>query len=74
MRSKLLIIVSLLMLSTAGPIHGQITSNPIPEPIMKRGLAVEVRDVVRLPRRGAAPHRPRRVAFRLGAAELCAIS
>jgi len=56
MRSKLLVIVPLLMLSTAGPIHGQITSNPIPEPIMKRGLAVEVKDVVRLPEtRGLRP-------------------
>jgi len=25
-----------------------ITSNPIPEPIVKRGLAVEVKDLVRL--------------------------
>src|SRR5262249_873598 len=26
-----------------------ITSNPIPEPIVKRGIAVEVKDVARLP-------------------------
>jgi len=32
--------------STAG---AQITSNPIPEPIVKRGLAVEIKDLVRLP-------------------------
>ena len=56
MRSKLLVIASLLMLSTAGPIYGQITSNPLPEPIVKRGLAVEVRDLVRLPdTRGLRP-------------------
>ena len=30
-------------------IHGQITSNPIPAPIEKRGLAVEIKDLVRLP-------------------------
>ena len=34
---------------TATRIHGQITSNPIPGRIEKRGLAVEIRDVVRLP-------------------------
>ncbi|MBN1240835.1 MAG: hypothetical protein JXB36_20215, partial [Gammaproteobacteria bacterium] len=27
-----------------------ITENPIPAPVEKRGLAVEIRDVVRLPR------------------------
>src|SRR5262245_18411308 len=36
--------------------HGQITSNPISAPIEKRGLAVEIRDVVRLPdTRGRRP-------------------
>jgi hypothetical protein len=30
-------------------LHGQITSNPIPAPIEKRGLAVEIKDLVRLP-------------------------
>src|SRR5262245_64864798 len=35
---------------------GAITSNPIPTPIVKRGLAVEVRDLVRLPdTRGMRP-------------------
>ena len=34
----------------------QITSNPIPEPIVKRGIAVEVKDLVRLPdTRGLRP-------------------
>ena len=28
--------------------HAQIT-NPIPNPVIKRGLSVEIRDVVRLP-------------------------
>ena len=42
-------IILLLTFWAAGLIHGQITSNPIPERIEKRGLAAEVRDVVRLP-------------------------
>src|SRR3954468_22758298 len=34
----------------------QITSNPIPAPIAKRGLAVEIKDLVRLPQtRGMRP-------------------
>ena len=37
-------------------LHAQITSNPIPEAVQKRGLAVELRDVVRLPdTRGLRP-------------------
>jgi hypothetical protein len=37
-------------------LSAQITSNPIPAPIDKRGLAVEVRDLVRLPdTRGLRP-------------------
>src|ERR1700704_4835534 len=36
--------------------EAQITSNPIPEPIVKRWLAVEVKDLVRLPdTRGLRP-------------------
>jgi len=49
MRLTPLALVPLLMLSTAGPIHGQITSNPLPAKIEKRGLAVQVVDLVRLP-------------------------
>ena len=41
--------VVLLALATAGVIHGQITFNPIAEPIAKRGLMVEIRDLTRLP-------------------------
>src|SRR5438034_806977 len=52
----LLTVVVLLTLWTAGQIQGQITSNPIPEPITKHGLAVTVIDVVRLPdTRGIRP-------------------
>ncbi len=39
---------SLLLAAVAGA-QAQITSNPLPAPIVKRGLAVEVRDVARLP-------------------------
>ena len=44
-----LIMISLLLLGSAGVIRAQITSNPIPVPIEKHGLAVEIKDVVRLP-------------------------
>jgi hypothetical protein len=51
-----LIIVSLLAVWTAGAVHGQITSNPIPAPVEKRGLMVEIKDLVRLPdTRGLRP-------------------
>jgi hypothetical protein len=36
-------------LGAAGAIHAQITTNPIQAPIVKRGLSVEIKDVVRLP-------------------------
>lgn len=41
--------ISLLAIWTLSAADAQITSNPIPEPIVKRGLAVEVKDFVRLP-------------------------
>jgi hypothetical protein len=44
-----LIVVLLLATWATGATQAQITSNPIPAPILKRGLAVEVRDLVRLP-------------------------
>ena len=44
-----LAIAPILGLWTAGIAQAQITSNPIPEPIVKRGIAVEVKDFVRLP-------------------------
>jgi hypothetical protein len=47
------VIVLLLAIWAAGAIQAQITtaitSNPIPTPIVKRGLMVEIRDLVRLP-------------------------
>jgi hypothetical protein len=49
-----LILVSLLALG--GAIHGQITENPLPAPVEKKGLMVEIRDLVRLPdTRGLRP-------------------
>jgi hypothetical protein len=44
-----LVMVPLVVAWTAGAIQAQIGSNPIPVPIAKRGLAVEVRDFARLP-------------------------
>ena len=55
-RQKLHIVVPLLTLLVAGPVEAQITSNPIPAPIEKRGLAVEIVEVARLPdTRGVRP-------------------
>jgi hypothetical protein len=49
-------IAFLLALVTAGAISAQITSNPLPAPIEKRGLMVEIRDFARLPdSRGMRP-------------------
>jgi len=41
--------VAAVLLSTAVTARAQITANPLPAPIEKKGLAVEVQDVVRLP-------------------------
>jgi hypothetical protein len=51
-----LVAVGLLVAWTAGAIQAQIVANPIPAPILKRGLAVEITDVRRLPdTRGIRP-------------------
>jgi len=48
--------VLLLVIWSVGAIYAQITSNPIPAPIVKRGLAVEIKDLLRLPdTRGLRP-------------------
>jgi hypothetical protein len=48
--------VLIVVACTIVSVRAQITSNPIPAPIQKRGLAVELRDVVRLPdTRGLRP-------------------
>jgi hypothetical protein len=51
MRIRTPLITGLLLTTVwaSGSVHGQITANPLPEPIVKKGLAVEIRDVVRLP-------------------------
>ena len=56
MRTPLpLVVLLFLAISAAHSIHAQIT-NPLPTPIVKRGLSVEIRDVVRLPEsRGMRP-------------------
>jgi hypothetical protein len=51
-----LVIVLLLAIGTAAALDAQITSNPIPAPIVKRGILVEVKDLLRLPdTRGIRP-------------------
>ena len=51
-----LAIVLILALWTPAVMQTPITSNPIPAPIIKRGLAVEIKDLVRLPEtRGMRP-------------------
>ncbi len=56
MRTRMLFIAqSLMTLVAAGAFHAQI-ANPIQAPVEKRGLPVEIRDVVRLPdTRGLRP-------------------
>ena len=50
-----LVIIVLLALLTVGAIHAQI-ADPLPAPIEKRGLMVEIKDIVRLPdTRGMRP-------------------
>ena len=48
--------IALFAMALVGADDVAITSNPIPEPIVKRGLAVEIKDLVRLPdTRGLRP-------------------
>jgi hypothetical protein len=50
MRTKIRFTIGLLLAyGAAAAVRAQITSNPIPAPIVKRGLAVEIKDLVRLP-------------------------
>ena len=57
MRARMAIgVISLLAFQTVYASDGPITSNPIPEPIVKRGIAVEVVELARLPdTRGIRP-------------------
>ena len=45
---KVLIVLG-CVIGIVGAVEAQLTSNPIPAPIAKRGLAVEIKDVMRLP-------------------------
>ena len=62
MRVRIALVGVLVILLAAGWMHGQttsnpITSNPIPAPIEKRGLAVQIKELVRLPdTRGMHPN------------------
>jgi len=50
MRTRMPLLITLLLVAwTVAATYAQLTANPIPAPIVKRGLAVEIRDVVRLP-------------------------
>jgi Glucose / Sorbosone dehydrogenase len=58
MRLRMPLVTGLLLTTfwASGPVQGQITANPISAPVEKKGLAVEIRDVVRLPQtRGLLP-------------------
>src|SRR5262245_27933003 len=49
-------IISLLAVQAVYAADKPITNNPIPEPIVKRGIAVEIKDLARLPdTRGLRP-------------------
>ncbi len=55
-RGMRLVVAVLLAIWTVGAIQAQIRTNPIPAPITKRGLAVEIKDLLRLPdTRGIRP-------------------
>jgi hypothetical protein len=56
MRARLSIVAGLVALASAAALRGQILENPIVAPVEKRGLTVEIRDVVQLPdTRGLRP-------------------
>src|SRR5260221_5507542 len=46
---KRLLVVPVLTILMVGASQAQITSNPIPEPIMQKGIAVDIHDLVPLP-------------------------
>src|SRR5262245_40354163 len=56
MRTQMRFIGLIIAIWGAGAIEAQITSNPIPAPVAKRGIAVEIKDLARLPdTRGMRP-------------------
>ena len=53
---RIWITLAITLLAVATTIFAQITTNPLPAPVEKRGLMVEIRDVGRLPQtRGMFP-------------------
>ena len=57
MRTRILLVaIPIAALWMTGQTGTPITSNPLPEPVIKRGIAVEIKDLVRLPdTRGLRP-------------------
>jgi hypothetical protein len=49
MRPRTSFLIAIAIIAAAVVVRGQIKSNPLPAPVEKKGLAVEIRDVVRLP-------------------------
>jgi glucose/sorbosone dehydrogenase len=49
MRPRTPLIIVIAIIAAAVVVRGQIKANPLPAPVEKKGLAVEIRDVVRLP-------------------------
>ena len=49
MRVSQPLVSGFLVLASTAAVVGQITSNPLPAGVEKRGLAVEVREIVKLP-------------------------
>jgi hypothetical protein len=49
MRLRIPLTIAIAIIATVVAIHAQITSNPLPAVVEKKGLAVEIRDLTRLP-------------------------
>src|SRR6187431_758426 len=49
MRLRIPLTIVIAIIATVVAIHAQITSNPLPAAVEKKGLAVEIRDLTRLP-------------------------
>ena len=70
MRPRKSIVTVFVVIATVAAIHAQITSNPIPAPVEKRGLTVEIRTWCGCPTRGRCAARSGRQPGRLGAGQL----
>ncbi|HZL95477.1 MAG TPA: PQQ-dependent sugar dehydrogenase, partial [Vicinamibacterales bacterium] len=49
MRPRTPLTIAIAIMATVVAIHAQITSNPLPAAVEKKGLSVEIRDLTRLP-------------------------